>query len=247
MIPHVLTLHVVSPRMSPLGQALWAACASRVALKFWLDSPTARYVRTTDLVIVDLSNRNIAPTPHAVAALANRAKIWLVFGSRPIDPRWVELARSPNVSVASVASSAGGQPYGDTVAAVFEAANGPTAEEVAALVLDAEPFLYPARQLILLLCRHPWGIRRPRDLSFFGGGKLDDVKRVSASVGFNRVEHLIVCVRALAFEQLSVHRKLPPSIARRIVGIGDPSNLRRHLKRALKRSGTIPTTLQAFA
>jgi hypothetical protein len=88
---------------------------------------------------------------------------------------------------------------------------------------------------VAIVCAHPWLVRRPRDLADLSHTSLRILKLDCLNLGFTRVEHFIVYVRAIAYEQL-VARGLSARDARRISGFSDPSNMRRHLRRALRRS-----------
>jgi len=60
------------------------------------------------------------------------------------------------------------------------------------------------------------------------------------------VEHLIIYVRLVAYEQLIATAGLPVATARVLAGIPDPSNMRRHARRAAQRSLPVAHVLEAL-
>jgi transcriptional regulator GlxA family with amidase domain len=75
---------------------------------------------------------------------------------------------------------------------------------------------------------------------------LAAVKRQCVSAGFARVEHCILCIRLLAYQQLVVVEHLPVRTARLLAGFDDPSNMRRHVRRAAGRSPFVGRVLEAL-
>ena len=104
-------------------------------------------------------------------------------------------------------------------------------------ICDAHPELLRAARYLGQRAHRPCPVCRNEELRLLAYVFADGLKRTLAHLGFHLVEHFIVCVRMVAFEQLMARQRLPLVVARRLVGIGDPTNARRQLKRARKRSG----------
>jgi hypothetical protein len=71
------------------------------------------------------------------------------------------------------------------------------------------------------------------------------VKRTLSGLGFQRVEHFMTYVRWVAFEQILAAHRLRPSLASRLAGITDLSNLKRQLSRARRGSAKALRRLKA--
>jgi transcriptional regulator GlxA family with amidase domain len=56
----------------------------------------------------------------------------------------------------------------------------------------------------------------------------------------------MICVRLVAYEQLVATARLPVTTARLLAGFTDPSNMRRHSKRAARRSPPVAHALEAL-
>ena len=111
---------------------------------------------------------------------------------------------------------------------------------------SAEPALRSLRSLVEAVCTDPWSIRRPHHLAIRCRMSLAAVKRQCVSAGFARVEHCILCIRLLAYEQLVVVEHMPARRARLLAGFDDPSNMRRHVRRAAGRSPLVARALEAL-
>jgi transcriptional regulator GlxA family with amidase domain len=170
----------------------------------------------------------------------------LVLGDNLIDPSWVELACLPQVRVLKCREDHGQICYDAIVAEVLERILGPTAESIATLVLRTEPTLDPVGALVQAVCIEPWRIRRPRDLAKRCAISLAELRRRCVKVGFTRVEHFMICVRLVAYEQLVAIARLPLTTARLLAGFTDPSNMRRHIKRAARRSPPVAHALESL-
>ena len=121
---------------------------------------------------------------------------------------------------------------------------GPSGSELAKLVLAGGAVFRALEPLVEAVCSQPWRIRHPRDLAAAVEVPLTWLRRICCDAGFNRVEHFIVCVRVVAYEQLVVTGRMARSAARRRVGFDDPSNMRRHFSRALQRSPGIAVAIE---
>ncbi|PYO69879.1 MAG: hypothetical protein DMD71_03570, partial [Gemmatimonadetes bacterium] len=162
--------------------------------------------------------------------------LWLVPGGEAVHPYWLELASRSGTRVVACDAEARSRGVPHLVDALQDALGRQSGRQLSRLVLDQEPVFRPVEPLVELICQHPWRIRRPRDLALHTGMGIGPLKRQLAELGFHRVEHFIVCVRMVAFEQLMAHERLPIAMARWRVGIGDTTNARRQLRRAKKSS-----------
>jgi len=76
---------------------------------------------------------------------------------------------------------------------------------------------------------------------------LGALRHQCAQLGFTRVEHFIICVRLLAYSELVATERFPIRTARALAGFGDPSNMRRHARRAARHSSMIKRALRQSA
>lgn len=228
------------------SSAVRSALSATADVRVWEGLPPARAVAATDIVVVDLDPLAGTIDPGRLRSFLTHASLFLVVGDRPIEPEWVELTSNPHVR--TIRCGAGARATGSLpiVAELAAKLRGPSAEQVATLVLDPEPALRPLAHLVGTICADPWRVRRPRDLAHLSEGSLAQVKKSCASVGFSRVEHFIICVRAVAYEQLVARSRVPMAVARQLAGLRDVSNLRRHLRRALARSPRAASVLRTL-
>ncbi len=238
-------IHVVAGDRAGLYDVLARELAGFIQLRHWDRVPTAQAVEATDLVVVDLTSLPAEFAADGFAPLLERATLWLVTGEAAVHPAWVDLAARTSARVVSCRGSVGvggeaterAAGYAPVTEGLLQEFARQTGRRLARLVLEHEPVFRPVESLVELICQHPWRVRRPKDLATLTGQRIDGLKRALAHLGFHRVEHFIVCVRMVAFEQLMARQRLPLALARRLVGISDPTNARRQLKRARKRSG----------
>ena len=230
-------IHVVARDRAGLFAALSSQLAGFAQLRHWDSVPTAARVEATDLIVVDLTSQPARLAADGFAPLLERATLWLVTGEAPVHSGWVDLAARTAARVVGCGAADRAAGYAPVTEALLEDFARQTGRRLARLVLEHEPVFRPVEPLVELICQHPWRVRRPKDLATLTGLRIDGLKRSLAHLGFHRVEHFIVCVRMVAFEQLVARQRLPLAVARRLVGIGDPTNTRRQLKRARKRSG----------
>lgn len=191
-------------------------------------------------MVVDLSDPHPSVEPGGLQALLARVTLCLLPGHALISPQWLDLAAQPGVHVLAARSRQTGDA---TVTELLRLVEGPDGGRVADLVLSAEPALGPVHNLVKAVCLDPWSIRRPRDLAIRCRMSLPALKRQCVQVGFARIEHFIICVRLLAYEQLVVAEHLPTRIARARAGFTDPSNMRRHAHRAAQHSPMVERAL----
>lgn len=228
-------VHVVGAQQDGMIAALHEEVGDYVRLTGWERPPGPSAIAATDLVIVDLTVERNPVQPRSITSLLDLVEIWLMVGGTPVDPGWVDRARHPRVRVVEVGTRGDGHLYDALITALLERYRGPTWTIDAARVVALEPGLKSLERYVSILSAHPWLVRRPRDLADLSHTSLRTLKLDCLDVGFNRIEHFIIYVRALGYEQL-VARGLSARDARRISGLSDPSNMRRHLRRALRHS-----------
>lgn len=233
--PPLPRVHVVGPRHGGLTTALVEALRRNVRLVECERAPGPSAVAVNELVIVDLTATHSPVQPQTVTALLDRVEVWLAVGVAPVDPGWVDRARHARVRVIRVGTGGAGHLYDALISGLLERYRWPTCQIDAVRILTLEPSLRPAEPYVAVLCAHPWLVRRPRDLADVAHTSLRTLKLDCLALGFTRIEHFIIYVRAIAYEQL-VARGLSSRDARRLSGFSDPSNMRRHLRRAMRRS-----------
>jgi hypothetical protein len=224
---------VVSSPRSTLFAELEARLEGRARLVRADRPPQVGAVDGIDTVIIDLDQPPAPLDPLEVLSLHGRLDISLLRCSRATvtHPGWVRVARHANVTLLECDPMDRANALDHLAAVLLQRLGTWDAVALGALVLAREPALSAAAPLIRAICARPWGIRRPRDLAASDGMTMSGLKRLLGRLGFNRVEHFIVYVRYVLFEQLAA-REVPLATARRLAGIGDRSNLRRQLLRA---------------
>jgi hypothetical protein len=231
------SLHVLAGCRAGLCSALSIAFGPFAHVKPWGVVPSFRAVRAGDLIVVHLNDPLPGVEPSSLEVfVSKRATLYLVLSDTLIAPAWVEIASAPEVRVLRCGTSRGRVSYGGVVTELLERVRGPTGERIATLVLRTEPALRPVAPLVEMVCREPWRIRRPSDLAKWCAISLVELRRRCAEVGFARVEHFIICVRLVAYQQLVGAVPFPAATARLLAGFTDSSNLRRHTRRAARRS-----------
>lgn len=239
-------VHVVADGHGALAPLLRKGLAETATVRTWQGCPTASLVAPTDCVLVVLDDTPAELAPQAANALLGRASLILVAGTKPVAPRWLEVAARPGVTVVTTSSAALGSQSAIILSEVSARIRGPTGDELAALVLAREPVFQRAPHLVRAICLQTWHIRRPRDLASATGLHPNMIRRQCWTAGFERVEHFIVCVRVVAYEQLVLEARMPRASARVRAGFADCSNMRRHLSRALRRSPRAAEAMQSL-
>jgi len=229
-------VQVLARKGSPLIAQLSLSLRGFVQLRWTERVPAAERIHTGDIFVVDLAELPAGLTPDDVAPVLEHGQLWLVPGGEAVHPSWLELASRSGARVVpcDAEARAGGVPH--LIDALQDTLGRQSGRQLARLVLEQEPVFRPVDAFVELICQHPWRIRRPRDLALHTGMRIGRLKQRLGEMGFHRVEHFIVCVRMVAFEQLMAHEHLPIAMARWRVGIGDTTNARRQLRRAKKSS-----------
>jgi hypothetical protein len=225
------TVFVIAGPGSTVVDALSRALSSSVAIRLMRSLRGVELHEQTDLVVVDLTSNPAAVTaPDAqVLPLAN---LLLAISEAPVDSRWLAIAAHPGVRTVYCGSGPKGSGVRQLTRAVTSAIHELPLSDFSQLVLDGEPLLCPLEGLVRIICQGPWDVRRPNALAMAAGLPLRTVRQECRKLGFTRIEHFIVCVRAVAYEQLIAQKHVPPSVAARATGFDDWSNARRQIRRA---------------
>ncbi len=235
-------IHVLARSSAGAFHALEAELPSAVPLCHWESMPPRHRVAQGDLLIVDLDDLPPGMGPGTLWR-DGRAGVylWLVTGDRPVAAGWLRLVYGGAAAVLHCPQMARLGGYAPLVAEVqvLLGEHGPL--ELARDVVRRAPILRRVEHLVEAVCRCPWEVRRPRDLARAVGVDPSQLRQLCRRVGFARIEHLIVFVRAAMLEVLGRRSRVSRRLARHLAGVADPSNLRRQLSRA--RSGSV----EAFA
>lgn len=230
------TIHVLANGRQSLGRALSAALRDIATVRLCDAKLDWHGIAPDDAVVVDLAA--YLPALHAdeLPLLPGRAPIWLVSPEGPIGPQWAWLSTHPAVRLVRCTRMQRAEGFPPIVGALVGRIAGPSSDELARLVLEREPSLQPLGDYIRVICDHPWEVRRLRELAAGSRATARKVRDRCRGLGFTRVEHFLVCVRAVAYEAALASGKLAPALARRLAGVDDPSNFRRQMERARQRS-----------
>jgi AraC-like DNA-binding protein len=234
-----LVVHLVTCELNGLSRSVTDGLGHLAAVHIWRSLPRPASISAGTMVVIDLADPPPDARPRELLPLLSRTDAWLLLGKRSVQPAWLEVVQHPRVRVVSSPTA--------LVADLLDRLRGLAGTSIAELVLEHEPGLQRLGGYVRAICSHPWRIRRPRDLAALAGDSLRQLKWRCQAEGFTRVEHFIVCVRAVALAQLRACRGLTTAAARALVGFQDPSNMRRHLGRALQRSPRAAYRLQPLA
>jgi hypothetical protein len=193
-------------------------------------------VSATDIVVVDLHDFPSAIDQERSRRFLDYADLWLVVETGVASSEFLAALARPSARVVRCTALERKEGFVGLTKALTSKLKGPPASNVVELVLSKEPFLRPAESLVRAICTRPHDIRHPMDLATACGLRLAALKQNLAGLGFTRVEHFIVAVRTVSYEQLVAQYRLPIQLARRFAGITDPSNHRREFRRALEHS-----------
>jgi hypothetical protein len=240
-------VHVIGGGRSGLAVALKRALEPEARVRAWESFPRLSEIGATDIVVADLPDFPSRTNPDQLRNLIDCADLWLVVEDSVGYSEFLKMLAGTTVHVLSCTLADRNEGFSRIARALNEKLRGPPVHDIAELVLSKEPVLHVVGDLVRTICARPRDIRHPRDLARACGLRLTALKRCIVPIGFTRVEHFIVAVRTVAYEQLVAQRKLPIQIARRLSGITDPSNHRRELGRALKNSPTAASRLASFA
>lgn len=228
---HPTVIHLVAASKIPLVSLLTQTLRLST-VRWWTSVPAVSALQPGHCLVIDLLDGGRLVQASAVARLLSRAQVFLVTGTTSVAPEWLELARQEAIRIVRCPGCSASERFVKLVAAIEAETCGPTGAEVAAQVLKREARFAPVADVVKIICERPWEIRRPTELVGLATTVLPALKRSIGELGFRRIEHFIVAVRLIAFEELVGRRHVPPSTARRLVGLIDPANVSRQLRRA---------------
>ena len=237
-------IHLVSTSET-LATALSDSLAGKVKARVVPASRIPALSSPLDLIVVDFANLPSQASAHEALIWAQGDAFWALVGSRPLMPEWIPVLRHSGVHVISISQAT--LDIRELSMALREVVCRTGCDSLVDLVLRAEPFLKRLEPAVHAILANPWTLRRPRDLASYLEMGFADLRSLCRSVGFRRVEHLLIAVRMIAFEQLVARAGTTVRIAREAVGIDDPSNARKQLNRARRYSRTAFRSLRTFA
>jgi len=193
--------------------------------------PVGRENQEQAIAILDLSHPPGRLEPPPVAGRSRTAYIVVMAEGQSVPVRWVNFLRLPMVEVITVGEGPSTLRYGGISTILARHRGDLSPERLAQLLVARERWLESFADLVTVIFGAPWTIRDPCDLAR-ATGTLEWVLRERCEAGgFRRVEHFITIVRRLGMELLTSVEHMRTSRARTMVGISDPSNFRRQLRR----------------
>jgi hypothetical protein len=240
-------VHVVSRGRLGIARALSRQLEAEAIVRLCDTLPAMSTVHADDIVVAVLADFPYERNPDRLGTLLDHPHLWLVVEDGLGYSAFIQFLRCPPAHVISFTPADRENGFPRLVGALSARLQRPSAESISDLVLSKEPVLRAVESLVWAICSQPEEIRRPRDLAIARGLRLATLKEQVAQLGFTRVEHFIVCVRVVAYEQIVTRLGLSRSVARRLVGITDASNHRRELARAQQRSTIAIRRFATFA
>lgn len=231
MVLHSTVIHLVATSKVPLLPLLSRAL-STASVRWWTTVPLVAAMRAGDLLVIDLLDGGLLLQPADVARLSTRGRAFLVTGTNRIAPEWLEISGHERVQVLRCPGCPASERFINLVAAIEAEIRGPAGDQIATYVLNREPRFAAVRDLVRVICERPWETRRPVALAALTKTRLPALRHALGGLGFRRVEHFMVAVRLIAFEEIVSRHRVPAQRIRRMVGLIDPANVRRQLQRA---------------
>ena len=225
-------IYLVSGNPVPLFAAIEAGLGVRfhVTIKRMPAAPVGRENQEPSIAILDLGH----PPGHLlppVAASCRMTYIVVIAQGQSIPVEWVGFLRQPAVEVITVGNGASALRYGGISSIVARHRGDHASARAVELLLSKEEWLVSYADLVKVILAAPWTIRDPCDLARATGTPELVLRKRCEAAGFRRVEHFITLVRRLGLEALVGVDHMRASRARMVVGISDPSNFRRQLRR----------------
>jgi hypothetical protein len=231
VVTHESVIHLLAQSKAPLFSVLAEGLHLDGRVRWWSSAPVGAAVKAGDVLVVDLMDGGPSLSPTVLVPLLPRAVAWLVTGTKPVGPDWLDLAGRPEVRVERCLCRPG--PESRALLATLDAyLRGPTGAQIGALVVEREPRFAAVQALVRILCERPWEARHPGQLAALAAVRPARLRSLARGVGCQRVEHFIIAVRMVAFEGLVTCQGISPAKARNLVGLADPSNAHRQLRRA---------------
>ncbi len=228
----IQTLHVIAARSVGLTRALERAATAELLVRGWQALPPSGAIDSGDLILLDLDDLPTAVRPEGLASAIIRRQVCVVAGDGLVGGAWLPVVADGVVQVIACPSRERATGYHPVLAWLAACLRRPSGHEIAEAILRSEAWLTPLGELVELVCRHPWEVRRPRQLAVLAAMTPHALKVICAAQGFARVEHFITDVRMVGVERLMTEWQLHQSVAHTLIGVKDYSNFRRQLDRA---------------
>lgn len=227
---------VIARSRAGLVSALRLEFGNRLRVRHHEALPCYDPFETVHILLVDLEDLANSIEPRSLLPVVARHDVWLITGDGYVSSPWLEVARYCCSQVIHCSASERDSGFPRVTTRLYQQLDNLKGNRISELVVRHEPALAAVQPLVEALCERPWEIRRPRELEAALGMTHHRLKRQVRAIGFGRVEHLMTHVRVVALEQLMASWHLSPSVARRLIGITDLSNMRRQVARATRGS-----------
>jgi hypothetical protein len=206
--------------------------SAMVEVRHVLKAPMGRTHHEQSVVVIDLIHPPAGLQPPLYSADGKVFYVLLVARDQSVALPWVEFRRSGTVEFASVDSAGlSERRFRPLVALLSRLTENVGPERLATVLIARNPWLKDCGDLVCTTLAQPWRIRDPIDLAR-AIGMLESALRVRCeALGLKRIEHFVTLIRWLAFENLTCVEEMSAKRARLVVGIADPSNFRRQLRR----------------
>lgn len=225
-----------------------ATCALRsmpAAPPVWHHGHGAPAASPESLIVVDLPDLPADITAQAVLPPACRCPVIVVIGAEKVHPSWLQALVTDRIEVVTCnAGCSGIHACAPLVASLSRTLSGCLPLLVPEKVIGADRLLAEFPDAVAVLCRHPWTVRKPRDLALALNVGRRRLKRRALSLGCARIEHLRVRIRLAILTSLAPMQRLR---ALGTAGIDDASNFRRQLERARRGSPQLFTACGGLA
>jgi membrane fusion protein (multidrug efflux system) len=187
-------------------------------------------------VVVDCDDLPATVRCTGIASLAAYLPVVVVTGVQTIEAEWLSLSRRRPLTVVTCDLSARANGWTPAVLEVSRLLGAPSPALLTESIIERVPCLATVPELVGVVCRDPWGVRRPHHLAErLAVGQPHIISQAKAA-GFSRVEHVIALVRRAMYDVLVDQFRFSGSVARSMSGIADSSNLLKAVRRAQRRA-----------
>ncbi len=230
-----MILYVVSQNPEPLLFAIERAgvlTGPMLEIRRARRPPTGRQHAERSVAVIDLASSPPDLQPPPCASDAEIRYLLLVARHQVLNIPWVEFCVSRQVELVTVdGGMASDRKYKPLAGALSRLVGSLNHEQLTAAVVEQNEWLKDCEDLVRAVLADAWRVRDPIDLTRLAGVLPGSLRARCEGLGLTRVEHFITLVRSLAFELLTGVERMSARRARLIVGISDPSNFRRQLRR----------------
>lgn len=235
LIPAVLVedVHLIGEVQSRVGERLRIELPVGYRLVDWRHTPSIGTLRSGQTVILDLiDDTSILLARDWLARALDQCDVWiLVRAAGTLSCIMTAFSRTNvHVMLCNLQERTAGCPA--AIGDITRSLGRVLPDAMVRYVIAAEPLLGSVRGIVEAICGDLIRVRRPRDVALACHMTLGGIREQSKSLGFSRIEHLIVCVRLIALQQIQIRGGLTNSAATRLFGWNDASNVRKQLGRA---------------